>query len=71
MPDKVHITNLLLDIQAVVCGLNAFILVFLPETVGKPMVETIKELENEKYEENDENENNEEENNNVKAEKEE
>jgi MFS family permease len=56
---------------AVVCGLNAFILVFLPETVGKPMVETIKELENEKYEENDENENNEEENNNVKAEKEE
>ena len=63
---------------ALVCGLNAFILLFLPETVGKPMVETIKELENgedeEKEEENEEkkeeNEEKKEENEEKKEEKE-
>ena len=32
---------------AVVCAINAIFLIFLPETVGKPMVESIKELEEE------------------------
>ena len=32
---------------AVVCGINAVVLVCIPETVGKPMIETIKELDKE------------------------
>ena len=36
---------LFLTIFAGVCGLNAFLIIFLPETVGKPMIETIDELE--------------------------
>ena len=27
-----------------ICGINIFALIFLPETVGKPMVESIKEI---------------------------
>lgn len=34
-----------LTLFALVCALNSFLLIFLPETVGKPMVETIAELE--------------------------
>ena len=36
---------LLLSVFAVICAINSFILFFLPETVGKPMIETIAELE--------------------------
>ena len=36
---------LFLTIFAGVCGLNAVLIIFLPETVGKPMIETIDELE--------------------------
>ena len=34
-----------LTLFALVCALNSFLLILLPETVGKPMVETIAELE--------------------------
>ena len=34
-----------LTVFARVCALNSFLLILLPETVGKPMVETIAELE--------------------------
>ena len=37
---------LLLLIFAILCIFHSFLLVFLPETEGKPMVETIEELEN-------------------------
>ena len=37
--------GLFLTVFAIVCGLNSFLISFLPETVGKPMVESIKELE--------------------------
>ena len=46
---------LLLLIFAIMCIFHSFLLYFLPETEGKPMVETIEELENEK--DNDELEN--------------
>ena len=36
---------LFLTLLAVICAMNSFLLIFLPETVGKPMAETIKELE--------------------------
>ena len=36
---------LFLIVFAIVCAINSFLLFFLPETVGKPMIETIKELE--------------------------
>ena len=36
---------LLLLILASICFLNSFFIMFLPETVGKPMIETIDELE--------------------------
>ena len=36
---------LFLVLLASICFLNAFFILFLPETVGKPMVETIDELE--------------------------
>ena len=39
---------LLLLIFAIMCIFHSFLLYFLPETEGKPMVETIEELENEK-----------------------
>jgi len=38
---------LLLLIFAIMCIFHSFLLYFLPETEGKPMVETIEELENE------------------------
>jgi hypothetical protein len=34
-----------LTLFALVCALNSFLLILLQETVGKPMVETIAELE--------------------------
>ena len=37
---------LFLTLFAFVCGLNSILIIFLPETVGKPMIETIDELEN-------------------------
>ena len=37
---------LFLTLFAFICGINSFFLIFLPETVGKPMVETIVELDN-------------------------
>jgi len=37
---------LFLTLFAFICGINSFFLVFLPETVGKPMVESIVELDN-------------------------
>jgi MFS family permease len=43
-----------LTIFACVCGLNSALLYFLPETVGKPMIESIEELEVEENEEEDE-----------------
>ena len=49
---------------AVVCAINAVVLIFLPETVGKPMVETIKELEEPNTEDNKD-ENKEDKNDNV------
>ena len=36
---------LFLTLLALICAMNSFLLIFLPETVGKPMAETIKELE--------------------------
>ena len=38
---------LLLFIFSIMCIFDSFLLFFLPETKGKPMVETIEELENE------------------------
>ena len=35
---------LFLIILAGICGLNSFFIMFLPETVGKPMIESIEEL---------------------------
>ena len=35
-----------LTVFGVVCIMNFFLLFCLPETVGKPMIETIKELDN-------------------------
>ena len=35
---------LFLFVFAIVCFINSFLLFFLPETVGKPMIETIEEL---------------------------
>ena len=37
---------LFLTLFAFICGINSFFLIFLPETVGKPMVESIVELDN-------------------------
>ena len=34
-----------LTLLALFCGLNSFLIIFLPETVGKPMAETIEEME--------------------------
>ena len=36
---------LLLTVFAIVCAINSLLLFFLPETVGKPMIETIAELD--------------------------
>ena len=33
-----------LVVLAGICGLNSFVLICLPETVGKPIVESIKEI---------------------------
>ena len=58
-----------LILLAAICAINAIILIFIPETVGKPMVESIKELENENNNKNKietkKNEINEEEENNT------
>ena len=40
-----------LTLFAIVCSVNSLLLIILPETVGKPMVETIDELENKKEKE--------------------
>ena len=44
---------LFLTLFAFVCGLNSILIIFLPETVGKPMIETIDELENNETKENE------------------
>ena len=37
-----------LTLFAIVCSVNSLLLIILPETVGKSMVETIDEIENKK-----------------------